>query len=53
MMKKYDQSIEINHKPYWSYISEHPYRILTIGGLVSGKNNALLNLMKHQMTRFW
>ena len=42
MMKNYDQSVEINHNPNWSYILDHPYRILIIGG------SELLNLIKHQ-----
>ena len=48
MMKNYDQSVEINHNPNWPYISDHPYRILIIGGSGSGKTNVLLNLIKHQ-----
>ena len=32
MMKNYDQSVEVNHDPNWSYIPDHPYRILNIGG---------------------
>ena len=32
MMKNYDQSIEVNHDPNWSYIPDHPYIILNIGG---------------------
>ena len=32
MMKNYDQSIEVNHDPNWSYIPDHSYRILNIGG---------------------
>ena len=32
----------------WSYISDHPYRILIIGGSGSGKTNALINLVKEQ-----
>ena len=47
-MKNYNQSVEINHKPNWSYISDHPYRILIIDGLVSDKTNVLLNLIQHQ-----
>ena len=47
MMKNYDQSVEINHNPNLSYIPEHPYRILIIGGSGSGKANVLLNLIKH------
>ena len=47
-MKNYNQSVEINHNPNWPYISDHLYRILIIGGLVSGKTNVLLNLIQHQ-----
>ena len=32
----------------WPYIPDHPYRILIIGGLGSGKTNALLNLINNQ-----
>ena len=38
--------IEDNSK--WPYIPDHPYRILIIGGSVSGKTNALLNLINNQ-----
>ena len=31
----------------WSYIPNHPNRILTVGGSVSGKINALLNLINN------
>ena len=31
-----------------SYIPDHPYRVLIIGGSGSGKTNALLNLIKEQ-----
>ena len=48
MMKNYDQSIKINHNPNWSYFPDHPYRILIISGLGSGKTNVLLNLVKRQ-----
>ena len=48
MMKNYDQSFEINHNLNWSYIPNHPYRILIIGGSRSGKTNVLLNFIKHQ-----
>ena len=44
MMKNYDESIEINHNPNWSYILDHTYRILIIGGSESLKTNVLLNL---------
>ena len=30
MMKNYDQLVEINHNPNWSYIPDHPYRILIV-----------------------
>ena len=32
MMKNYDQLVERNHNPNWSYIPDHPYKILIIGG---------------------
>ena len=47
-MKKYDESVEINHNPYWPYIPDHPCRILIIGGSGSGKTNVSLNLIKYQ-----
>ena len=36
------------HNPNWSYIPDHPYRILVIWGSGSGKTNALLNLIHNQ-----
>ena len=36
------------HKLKWRYITDHPYRILIIGGSESGKANTLLNLIKEQ-----
>ena len=36
------------HNSKWSYISDHPYRILIKGGSGSGKTNALLNLINNQ-----
>ena len=45
MMKKFDQSVEINHNPNLPYIPDHPYRILINGGSGSGKTNVLLNLI--------
>ena len=36
------------HNKKWSYIPNHFYRILTIGGSESRKTNALLNLIKEQ-----
>ena len=48
MMKKYDQSVDINHNPNWPYIPDHPYRTLITGGSESGKPNVSLNLIKNQ-----
>ena len=48
-MKNYDESVEINHNPNSFYIPDHQYRILIIGGSVSGKTNVLLTLIKHQL----
>ena len=39
----------IEHNSKWPYIPDHPYRILITGGSGSGKTNALLNLMNHQL----
>ena len=36
------------HNNKWSYIPDHLYRILTVGGSGSGKTNALLNLINEQ-----
>ena len=36
------------HNKNWPYTSDHPYRILIIGGLGSGKTNMLLNLIDNQ-----
>ena len=47
MMKNYDQSIEVNHDPNWSYIPDHPYRILNIGGCGSVETNVLFNVIKN------
>ena len=38
----------IEHNLKWTYISDHPYRILIIGGSGSGKKNALFNLINNQ-----
>ena len=43
-MKTYNESFEINDNLNWLYISEHPYKILIIGGSGSGKTNVLLNV---------
>ena len=44
----YTNENKTKHNPDWSYIPDHPYRILIIGGSVSGKTNALLNLINKQ-----
>ena len=36
------------HKPNWRKIPDDSYRILIIEGFVSGKTNALLNLINHE-----
>ena len=41
MMKNYDQSVEIDHNSNWTYILNHRYRILIIGGSGSGKTNLI------------
>ena len=48
MTKNYNQSVEINHNLNWSYISDHPYRIIIIACSSSGKANMVLNLIKNQ-----
>ena len=48
MMKNYDESVDRNHNPNWSYIPDYLYRILIIAGSKSGKTNAFLNLIKNQ-----
>ena len=37
------------HNPNWPQISDHPYRILIIGGSGSGKTNTFFNLINHQL----
>ena len=36
------------HNEKWPYIPDHLYRILIIGGSVSGKTKALINLINEQ-----
>ena len=36
------------HNEKWPFIPDHPYRILIIGGSVSGKPNALFNLINEK-----
>ena len=47
-MENYDESVQVKHNLSWTYIPDHPYRILIIGGSGSEKTNVLLNLIKHQ-----
>ena len=47
-MKNYDQSVEKNHNPNWTYILDDPYSILIIGCSGSRETNVLLNLIKNQ-----
>ena len=42
MIKNYDESVEINHNPNWPYTPDHPYGILIIGCLGSGKTKNLI-----------
>ena len=44
----YNNKNKTEHNSKWSQISDHPYRILIIGGSGSGKTNALLNLINNQ-----
>ena len=50
-MRKYDEYTNENKKEHnfnWSYIPDHPYRILIIGGSGTGKTNPLSNLINNQ-----
>ena len=50
-MINFDEYTNENKKEHnfnWPYISDHPYRILIIGGSGTGKTNALLNLINNQ-----
>ena len=44
----YTNENKTEHNLKWPYIPDHSYRILIIGGLGSGKANALLNLINNQ-----
>ena len=44
----YSNENNTEHNKKWSYIPDHPYRILKIGSSGSGKTNALLNLIEEQ-----
>ena len=45
----YTNESKIKHNLDWSYIPDHPYRILIIGGSGSGKTSVLLNLINKQV----
>ena len=45
----YNDENKTEHNLKWTYISFHPYGILTIGSSGSGKTNALLNLTDNQL----
>ena len=44
----YTNENKTEHNPKWPYISDHPYRILLIGGSGLGKTDTLLNLINNQ-----
>ena len=44
---EYTNENKIMHNKNWSYIPDHPYRILIIGGSGSGKTNTF-NLINNQ-----
>ena len=44
----YTNENKTQHNLKWSYILDHPYRVLIVGGFGSGKTNALLNLINNQ-----
>ena len=45
---EYTSENKTEHNSKWSYIPDHPYGILIIGGSGSGKTNALLVLINNQ-----
>ena len=44
----YTNENKTRHNLNWPYISDHPYRVLIIGGSGSGKTNALLSSIENQ-----
>ena len=44
----YTNENKTENNPRWPYIPDHPYKILIIGGSVSGKTHALLNTVNKQ-----
>ena len=47
-LDNYTNENKTEHNLKWPYIPDHSYRIWIIGGLGSGKANALLNLINNQ-----
>ena len=45
----YTNENKTEHNSKWSYILDHPYIILIIGGSRSGKTNALLSFINNQV----
>ena len=44
-----DYENKTEHNENWLHTPDHPYRILIIGGLGSGKTNVQLNLKDNQI----
>ena len=44
----YTNENKTQHNKNWSYIPDHPYKIIITGGSELGKTNALLNLLNNQ-----
>ena len=44
----YTNENRTEHNKNWSYIPDHPYRILVIGGSGSARTNLLLKLIENQ-----
>ena len=45
----YTNQNKTEHNSIWSYVPDHPFRILILAGSGSGKTNALLNLINNQL----
>ena len=45
----YTNENKTEHNSKWSYIFDHPYRILMIGESRSGMTNVLLNLISNKL----
>ena len=44
----YVNELKTEHNKNWPHNSDHPYRILIVGGSGSGKTNVLLKLIENQ-----